>query len=606
MSDDPLAQQASLYEAGGKMGKAGAVGGWYFKYKIPFQVSIVAQIRLIISDDRSGDYFSKERRQRMQQITKGKQQQQQQQQRHFSFSDRRGNGFSSGSSDTNNNNNNSNNNNNNNNNNSNNNNNNNNSNNSNNNNNNNNSNTNQDDENSNGCQYAYVQIRGHEVRKGDRGVVLPSGMELPRSARMQVQRIDNTTFPPLSLVSLANISQGMAAVLFQSTMALSTYPPMNNYIEGCFHLLRTANESFPGLVVGTGFEDFYNSAYWFGAASGYKNGVLFQQADSGLVHYSVGSPLGPEGVEMLSAYRFLDAEVMGVADGGRLLWRVGDTDGKCFDNTTSAPIGTPSAVAVKSCVWLYQWPNDLSPVQPLPPLPQLQHISYRCENNKCVLVHDGSGDYLFANCDEECNNPPPPPPPPSPPGPPAVVGCSSGECSAFCNVSTTVHGCLANWPGSASMRAPPKMAGAPCGGSTQTTCATPADACAVGWSPCLSNFSKPGLDVASFRNGFSAALCSGTHGVEPSRRFLAAMSHARPEWSSLPPNPCPAAVITTDNGCISAGWGAEPVCCGGGCTVPSCPNAVWLDQTRIHVDENAACDAVSSDAADGVLCCKLL
>jgi hypothetical protein len=149
---DPLAQQAGLYEAAGKMGKAGPVGGWYHKYKVPFGRSLRAQIRLISGTD---------------------------------------------------------------------------------------------------CQYAYIQIRGHEVFNGEPGVVLPSGAALPRAARMQLQTINNATFAPLQQVALANVSRGMSAVLFMTTLATSTYPPMNNYIEGCFHLLRTADEPFPGLVVGT-------------------------------------------------------------------------------------------------------------------------------------------------------------------------------------------------------------------------------------------------------------------------------------------------------------------------------------------------------------------
>ena len=501
IGDDPLAQQASLYEAAGKMGKAGPVGGWYFKYKIPFGTSVLAQIRLI-------------------------------------------NG-------------------------------------------------------SKPCQYAYIQIRGHEVFPGEPGVVLPSGAALPRAARMQLQQIDNSTFAPLAQVALANISKGMSAVLFQVTLATSTYPPMNNYIEGCFHLLREANESFPGLVVGTGFEDFFNSAYWFGAASGFADGVLFQQADSGLVHFSVGAPKGVPGVEMLSAYRFLDAEVMGVSDGGRLVWRVGDTDGKCFETTTNNPIGTPSAVAVKSAVWLYAWPNGGGAVTPLPPIPQPGTASYRCgAGGTCEYVADASGPFLFATCDEQCHAVPVPPPVP---GPPAVVGCASGQCDAFCNVSATVHGCLASWPATASLRAP--ATGKPC--DAKNVCAAPADACAPGWALCLGNFSAAGADIAAFRAGISADACAAAQS-DP-RKFVAAMSHARAAWSNLPPAPCPPAPVDDDNGCAEAGtWGSEPVCCGGACVAPSCPGAVWTGRTQIHIDEDASCDALAGGVADGVLCCKLV
>ena len=164
MNADPVSP-GGIYSAGDKMGKGAATGGWYFKYRVPFQQSFRAQARLIRPKPGGG------------------------------------------------------------------------------------------------CQAAYMILRGHEVGAGERGLVLPSGYELPLTARLQLQRIDKATFPALSLVALANVSAGYSAVLLQTTMALSTHPPANNYIEGCFHLLRRASESYPGLIVGTGFEDYFNSAY---------------------------------------------------------------------------------------------------------------------------------------------------------------------------------------------------------------------------------------------------------------------------------------------------------------------------------------------------------
>ena len=84
------------------------------------------------------------------------------------------------------------------------------------------------------------------------------------------------------------------------------------------------------------------------------------------------------------------------------------------------------------------------------------------------------------------------------------------------------------------------------------------------------------------------------------------MSHARAEWANLPPAPCPPAPVDDDNGCAPKGtWGGEPVCCGGACAVPSCPNSVWAGHTRIHVDEDSSCGAIAGGVADGVLCCSL-
>ena len=501
MGTDPVSV-GGLFAAGDKMGKAGAVGGWYFKYRIPFQRSVFVQIRQIVPPP-SGD-----------------------------------------------------------------------------------------------CQHAYVILRGFEGDAGFAGVTLPSGFTLPLAARLHLQSIDNATFPALSLVAVANVSSGYAALLLQSTMALSTRPAGNNYIEGCWHLLRTAGEGYPGLIVGTGFEDMYNSAYWFGAASGYPNGILFQHADSGLLHFS-----RPSNTERLSAYRFFDSEVVGMVDGGRLMWRVGDEAGKCTSNGTVMIIGTPSAVHVKAYTWLYVWPNG-GPITPLPPLIQLTHITYGCNagTRTCELIANASGPFLFADCDGSCGRVPTPTPQP---GPPAIVGCSDGECDAFCDVSSSVHGCAATWSGALSLRA--AGSGVPCGNALGVPCAAPADACAPGWALCLSYnaSSKSGGDTnaSAFRAGITAAACAAA--TEDPRVFVAAMSHARPEWSSLPPAPCPPAPIDDDNGCAASGsWGGEPVCCGAGCGVPSCPNALWMGGTRIHAREGEACGALTSDWADGVLCCR--
>lgn len=54
--------------------------------------------------------------------------------------------------------------------------------------------------------------------------------------------------------SLANVSMGLSGVVYQTTIATSTQPSGNNYIEGCWHLLRQGDEPWPGLILGTGFE----------------------------------------------------------------------------------------------------------------------------------------------------------------------------------------------------------------------------------------------------------------------------------------------------------------------------------------------------------------
>ena len=73
------------------------------------------------------------------------------------------------------------------------------------------------------------------------------------------------------LLTLAAIPAGFEGLLFQNTIAIEATPPwgiagaagryqvLNSYVEGCWHLQRRANESLPGLTLGTGLEDYFDS-----------------------------------------------------------------------------------------------------------------------------------------------------------------------------------------------------------------------------------------------------------------------------------------------------------------------------------------------------------
>jgi hypothetical protein len=343
-----------------------------------------------------------------------------------------------------------------------------------------------------------VYANGHEDASGQ-GLTLASGFALPLGARLALQKLEGVTFPPLAFVPLANVSAGYAAVLHAVALATSSAPPGNNYVEGCFRIYRTAGEGFPGQVVGTGHEDFFNSGYRFSADAG-PVAFQFQHAAAGLTHFARGlppsdlrgapitrpnsdcpdndigystspdlagcvtqcgampqcrglvfdaipseqgicrnsnsslscclfksactdfvekpgdtawasgaAPPADEPAERISAYRVFDREVVGVDDGGRLLWRVGDelwapgAGGKCYRNDTQAPIGRPSAAFVTSYVWLYLWPNG-QPVAPLPPLPNAAYITYACAaDGRCEQQLDQSGPFLNADCSLNCS-----------------------------------------------------------------------------------------------------------------------------------------------------------------------------------------------------------
>ena len=101
-----------------------------------------------------------------------------------------------------------------------------------------------------GCAVAYVIVRGYEQQRSQ-PLVLSAGLSVPSSARLELQRL-NSTFQPLSFVTVASVPSGRSGVMYLSTMAIATQPAGNNYIEGCWHLYTNSTMPFPGVIVGTG------------------------------------------------------------------------------------------------------------------------------------------------------------------------------------------------------------------------------------------------------------------------------------------------------------------------------------------------------------------
>ena len=250
-----------------------------------------------------------------------------------------------------------------------------------------------------GMQVIYVVVRGHEVLKlsqAAKGVLLPSGFTLPPNARMQLQRIDNVTFTRLQFVPLVDLPKGYAGLVHLVTLAPRTSPAGNSYIEGCWHLFPDSQQQWPGIIMGTGTEDFFDSSYYWCSLSG-NQACLYAHDNSGLVHFSRVMPNGTDvtrlqrpypvgSIERFSAYRFFDQEVVGFKDGGALHWRVGDDAGKCLGCPTGTDsqgkpcqgaYGEPSPVTVKSYAWVYTWPID--PTQG--PAPSQEAV--QCPDGEC-------------------------------------------------------------------------------------------------------------------------------------------------------------------------------------------------------------------------------
>lgn len=176
-----------------------------------------------------------------------------------------------------------------------------------------------------------------------------------------------------------------------------------------------------------------------------------------------------------------------------------------------------------------------------------------------------------------------------PPGDPAVKGCADGQREAFVEDAAfpNIAGCLAEWQGNQSMRAP--GSGVVCGDDARN-CGAPADACASGWHLCGASGS-----VQELRN-VTAEQCSGAGGG----RFSAAISHCLSQ-EGCEVDRAPSATYE----CFASGWCSEPVCCGEDCgDFGACRDGVWPGATHIPVGMDQGCGAVAALRAGGVLCCR--
>ena len=88
------------------------------------------------------------------------------------------------------------------------------------------------------------------------------GFQLPSNARLRLHKIENQIYQPLSWVPLVDILNGHG-LLFSHVLAIMS--GNLNFPEGCYHACTKYEQEFPGLIVSTGIEDYFNSAFYFNA-----------------------------------------------------------------------------------------------------------------------------------------------------------------------------------------------------------------------------------------------------------------------------------------------------------------------------------------------------
>jgi hypothetical protein len=121
-----------------------------------------------------------------------------------------------------------------------------------------------------------------------------------------------------------------------------------NFLEGCYHAYPQYNQQFPGVIVSTGTEDYFDSAFYFNAGQ-------FHFEVSGYTHLKKTSN---DSVEW-SAYRMHDLDPIFFTNGFRFMWRNGDVvdhhDFKCLVDQGGRVVGSPTQSNVTSYAWVYTW-----------------------------------------------------------------------------------------------------------------------------------------------------------------------------------------------------------------------------------------------------------
>ena len=192
----------------------------------------------------------------------------------------------------------------------------------------------------------YVIVRG--------GLNLPLSIGetlLPQTARLKLQVFEGG-LQPLEFLDVVKVPKGYSGQFFLSGLAVSNEGVGGlNFLEGCYHMYDPVDQKWPGTVLSTGTEDYFDSGWYFNAGE-------FRFPVSGFTHLAKNTSRTE-----WSAYRFHDMDPLRFSNGFRLQWRCGDMDDnatglKCFTVSGGKTVGTPTCSNVVSYGWVYVWPNS--------------------------------------------------------------------------------------------------------------------------------------------------------------------------------------------------------------------------------------------------------
>jgi len=166
-------------------------------------------------------------------------------------------------------------------------------------------------------------------------------IELPTTARLKLQ-VTRKTLQPLEFVDIVDVPSPSSGLIFLHSMAVSS--GNYNFMEGCYHLMTPSAAAWPGQLLSTGMEDYFDSAFYF-------NGGTFHAPNAGSTHMAPGQ---------WSGYRTHEMDPLVFHDGARMRWRNGDvtdeqTGLKCTLESGGKTVGAPTASNVTAYAWVYVW-----------------------------------------------------------------------------------------------------------------------------------------------------------------------------------------------------------------------------------------------------------
>ena len=194
----------------------------------------------------------------------------------------------------------------------------------------------------------YIIVRG--------GLDIPlviGDVVLPDTARLQLQKFAGR-LETNEVLDMVSVPKGHAGLVFLNTLAVNNSGHGVTFLEGCPHMFDPPDQAWPGVLLGSGTEDYFDSGWYFNAGE-------FRLPVAGETHN-----VQNEKVSEWSAYRFHEMDPLRFQDGVRVTWRCGEAGGSAPDGSDKCYAPLPPQPPphndrtlceyVQSYGWVYVWP----------------------------------------------------------------------------------------------------------------------------------------------------------------------------------------------------------------------------------------------------------